>query len=500
MNWLNQDSDRTAIIANGERFTYNDLHTASRQFAALLLGDQADLSESRVAFMVTPGFDYVRVQWGIWLAGGVAVPLSTSHPLPSLQYVIEDTGAGSLVVSPEFVSVLGDYARQTGLRFIVLGEEGTASIRELPLIEPARRAMILYTSGTTNLPKGVVTTHANIDAQTATLIDAWAYTERDCILCVLPLHHVHGIINVVSCTLRAGGMVEFLTQFSPGAVFNWFLADTPPGRERVFMAVPTIYFKLIAHYETLPDDQQRALTAAMAACRLMVSGSAALPVSVMDGWEAISGHRLLERYGMTEIGMAISNPYVGERRAGHIGQPLPGVLIRLADEQENDVTPGTDSPGEILVRGANVFGEYWQRPEATATAFTAGGWFRTGDVAVLDDGYYRILGRSSIDIIKSGGYKISALEIEEVLRTHAQIADCSVVGIENDEWGEVVSAALVVSSGIIDIAELTAWLREKLPAYKLPRRYITLSELPRNAMGKVTKNELKKFFKDRMSE
>jgi malonyl-CoA/methylmalonyl-CoA synthetase len=504
MQQPNQTPLKTAIISDSQSFSYSDLQMASDQFAHELLAGQTDLAEIRVAFMVAPGFDYVRVQRGIWLAGGVAVPLCTTHPLVSLQYVIEDTQAEIVVVSPEFEPVLGQYVTQNRLRFLVLGSPETISTSDLPNITSDRRAMILYTSGTTNLPKGVVTTHANIDAQVSTLVRAWEYSDQDNILCILPLHHVHGIINVVNCTLRAGGTVEFLPNFSAGAVFDWFLKIAQQNQVGVFMAVPTIYFKLIAYFETLPDAQQQVLTAAMKTFRLMVSGSAALPVSVMEKWETISGHRLLERYGMTEIGMAISNPYRGERRAGHIGQPLPGVSIRLVDEQYNDVatseaspgesTPGDASPGEILVKGANVFGEYWGKKEATEATFTADGWFKTGDVAVLENGYYRILGRSSIDIIKSGGYKISALEIEEVLRTHPQIDDCSVVGIDNDEWGELVVAALVVNSNQLDTNELNSWIRERMPAYKTPRRYKIVDELPRNAMGKVTKNDLKKIF------
>ncbi len=502
-----QNPNKIAIISDDNSYSYQDLQNASEQFARVLLDKESDLLETRVAFMVIPGFDYVRVQRGIWLAGGVAVPLCTTHPLASLEYVIDDTQASIIVVSPDFEAILGLYAAQQELRFIVLDDSCAESVGELPEVAMSRRAMILYTSGTTNLPKGVVTTHANLEAQISTLVQAWEYSADDHILCILPLHHVHGIINVVSCTLRAGGTVEFLPHFSAQRVFDWFYHIAQQQQVGVFMAVPTIYFKLIAHFETLPATQQQALTAAMTTFRLMVSGSAALPVSVMEKWETISGHRLLERYGMTEIGMAISNPYRGERRAGHIGQALPGVTIRLVDEANNDVitneagepspgepSPGEPSPGEIQVKGANVFSEYWQKKEATEATFTEDGWFKTGDVAVLDDGYYKILGRSSIDIIKSGGYKISALEIEEVLRTHPQIDDCSVVGIDNEEWGELVAAALVINSQAIDTDELTTWIREKMPAYKTPRRYKIVSELPRNAMGKVTKNDLKKLF------
>jgi malonyl-CoA/methylmalonyl-CoA synthetase len=223
----------------------------------------------------------------------------------------------------------------------------------------------------------------------------------------------------------------------------------------------------------------------------MVSGSAALPVTVMEQWHQISGHYLLERYGMTEIGMAISNPYSGERRAGHIGQALPGVEIRLVDELNKFVSAA--EPGEIQVKGPGVFKAYWGKPGATQKTFTSDGWFKTGDIAKFDAGYYKILGRDSIDIIKSGGYKISALEIEEVVRTYPHIKDCAVVGIPNTEWGELVVAALV-SETALNTTKLAAWLKERIPPYKIPRQFIQLDDLPRNAMGKVTKNELKKHF------
>ena len=224
----------------------------------------------------------------------------------------------------------------------------------------------------------------------------------------------------------------------------------------------------------------------------MVCGSAALPVSVMERWKIISGHKLLERYGMTEIGMAVSNPYHGERKAGYVGLPLPGVEVKLVNEIFETVQTG--EPGEILVKGKNVFSEYWNKPEATAKEFTEDGWFKTGDVAIVEDGYIRIMGRNSVDIIKSGGYKISALEIEEVLRTHPLINDCAVVGIADDEWGELIVAAIVVKENNIDLDALNKWLRENMAAYKTPRKYLLLNELPRNAMGKVTKNDVKKLF------
>lgn len=480
-------ASRRAILEGEQEYTYDTLLKASSQFAALLLQGSKDLGEQCIAFMVDPGFDYVKVQWAIWRSGGIAVPLCLTHPLPSLQYVLEDTAANVLVVSPQYAPMLEEYAKEKSIRLLVVGDvEGVEEVA-LSDIDTERAAMILYTSGTTNKPKGVVLTHANLESQINTLVQAWEWRGTDHILCVLPLHHVHGIVNVVCCSLWSGATLEFIPSFSAEHIFSLFLK----GQINVFMAVPTIYFKLIASWEVLPEAEKNTLTAAMSAFRLMVCGSAALPVSVMENWKRISGHVLLERYGMTEIGMAISNPLHGERRAGFVGIPLPGVGVRIVNEQYEGVPVG--EPGEILVKGKNVFREYWGKPEATQKEFTSDGWFKTGDVAVVEDGYIRIMGRTSVDIIKSGGYKISALEIEEVLRTHDKISDCAVVGIPNDEWGELIVAALVVKEEV-DQAALDPWLRERIPSYKTPRKYIVLSELPRNAMGKVVKAEVKKLF------
>jgi malonyl-CoA/methylmalonyl-CoA synthetase len=493
---------KTAIIDDNLTYTYAQLLEASEAFARVLLDKTTDLNEKRVAFMANPSFDYVKTQWAIWRAGGVAVPLCITYPLPSLQYVIDDTGAEIIVVGKEYEDILKPLAEEKGLRFIVLGKNtegggisdfgfqisGDTYLRNPKSEIRNRRAMILYTSGTTNLPKGVVTTHGNIEAQISTLVKSWGWSANDHILCVLPLHHVHGVINVISCALWSGATVEFLPHFTAEAAINAF----KKGKINVFMAVPTIYFKLISYIDPLSYEEKKAIKTMFQKFRLMVSGSAALPVSVMEKWEDISGHRLLERYGMTEIGMGISNPYNGERRAGYIGKPLSGVKVRLVDEQ-NQVVKGKQA-GEIQIKGKNVFLEYWQKPEPTEKAFTPDGWFKTGDVAIVEKGYYRILGRDSIDIIKSGGYKISALEIEEVLRTYPSVADCSVMGLPDDEWGELVAAVLILKSQDIDFQALSAWLRERIPAYKTPRRFQVAAELPRNAMGKVIKNDLKKLF------
>jgi malonyl-CoA/methylmalonyl-CoA synthetase len=479
-------SVKEAVTSGPLRYTYNDVLQRSSQIAAHLLRNTNDLQEARVAFMIGPGIDYVATLWGIWRSGGVAVPLCLSHPAPALEHVLKDTEASYVLCSSAYASVLAPLASKYKVPLTDVGEIRKGEEMDDPEVEPGRRALILYTSGTTNLPKGVVTTHRNITSQIQTLVAAWQWSQQDHTLCVLPLHHVHGIINVVSCSLWVGAQCEFLPDFDAKEVFRVFLR----GEVNVFMAVPTIYFKLIAAWEKEPQDQQQKISSMLKKMRLMVSGSAALPVSVMERWQAISGHRLLERYGMTELGMAISNPYGGERRAGFVGMPLPGVQVRLCDEMDRVVN---GEPGEIQVRGDNVFLEYWGQPEATRKSFITDDWFKTGDVAVLEDGYYRIMGRSSVDIIKSGGYKISALEIEEVLRTHPQIQDCAVVGLDDEEWGEVVAAALVANQEM-DLTTLGNWLKERIPGYRIPRKFIIVRELPRNAMGKVTKNEVKKLF------
>ena len=480
-------ANSVAILDPNGEYTYQQLIDASNQWAYRFLFGAADLDGARVAFMVQPGFHYVAVQWGIWKAGGVAVPLCVTYPIASLQYVLEDTGASQVVIDTDFQEVLLPFVQSSQITYHLVHEEVELQEISLPEISSERPAMILYTSGTTSLPKGVVTTHANIDFQINCLIQAWEWKASDRTLCILPLHHIHGIINVIGCSLSVGAVCEFMPKFNAVEVFSRLLS----GELTVFMAVPTIYFKLISHWDTLSVADQHVIFDMLRKFRLMVSGSAALPVSVMEKWHIISGHWLLERYGMTEIAMAISNPFHGERRPGHVGLPLPGVSVRLMGD--NEEIKEELEPGEIQIKGPNVFLSYWNKPSATQETFTEDGWFKTGDVAHLDGGYYKILGRSSVDIIKSGGYKLSALEIEEVLRVHPDIEDCGVVGLPDDEWGEVVAAVLVLKNAITK-EEINTWLRERLPGYKVPRLYHFVEELPRNAMGKVTKNDLKIMF------
>ena len=480
--------DRPAITTPDARFTYRDLLHRSSQIATQLLDGADDLQEQRVAFLIPSGFEYVATQWGIWRAGGIAVPLCTSHPRPELEYVILNAGASMVVAHPSFEAIVRPIAADHQLRFILTDDLLPSEIAPLPTVDPARRALILYTSGTTGKPKGVVTTHQNIQAQVTSLVEAWEWTGGDRILHVLPLHHIHGIINVLTCALWVGAECHMLSKFDAETVWNC----VGEGDLTLFMAVPTIYSKLIAAWEKAPPERQQHLSKACARLRLMVSGSAALPVQVLEQWKTISGHFLLERYGMTEIGMALSNPLHGQRRAGFVGRPLPQVEVRLVDEQGMSVPIGT--PGEIQVKGPGVFLEYWQNPQATAKAFQEG-WFCTGDFAVMEQDDYRILGRISVDIIKTGGYKVSALEIEEVLRMHPDIQECAVVGVPDPEWGERVCAALVLKSDSgLSLESFRSWAKDYLAVYKVPTRILTLEELPRNAMGKVTKPAVAALF------
>ena len=262
------------------------------------------------------------------------------------------------------------------------------------------------------------------------------------------------------------------------------------GELTLFMAVPTIYTRLIAAWDDAGAADRHRWSAGAAHARLMVSGSAALPVSTLGRWQEITGHTLLERYGMTELGIALSNTL--ERRVpGTVGEPLPNVSVRVVGDTGHDVPDG--DPGELLVRGPQVFLEYWRRAAETAAAFTDG-WFRTGDVAVHEPDGFRLLGRSSVDIIKTGGEKVSALEIEEVYRTHPDVADIAVVGVPDPEWGERVCAAMVVDAAAPSADALRAWGKERLAAAKVPSRFAFVTELPRNSMGKVTKADVGKLF------
>ena len=484
-----QHGGRTAVVDSQGAFTYHELLDASSRVAAALLAGRTDLSEERIAFLVTPGFPWVAVQWGIWRAGGVAVPLPLNSTRSELEYFIDDSEASTLVFDALAGTLLEPLAAAGRIRGLSYDEAVAHRTARLPDVATERRAMILYTSGTTSRPKGVVTTHANTVAQISSLVEAWEWSANDCIVLCLPLHHVHGIVNVVSCALWSGATCEMLPRFDANTVWERIAS----GSVTVYMAVPTVYVRLIAAWDAASPQRRAVLSQASTKLRLMVSGSAALPVSTLERWKEITGHTLLERYGMTEIGMALSNPYRGERVPGSVGTPLPRVAVQLVSERGEPVEPG--ALGEIEVRGPSVFKEYWGKPEATRDAFRDG-WFRTGDTAIVESGVYRILGRTNIDILKTGGHKVSALEIEEALREHPAVAECAVVGVPDPEWGERVAAAVVLNDGdALDLQSLRGWAKEFLAAYKLPSRLLVVDALPRNAMGKVMKPAVTALFR-----
>jgi len=468
--------------------TYADLLDRSALVAADILGGRADLAGERVGILVAPGAAFVAALWGVWRAGGIAVPLSLHATADELDHALTDAGIATVLADADRAA-----GRHGALARHAVGvlDPGAAvgPAAPLPDVDPSRPALMLFTSGTTARPKGVVTTHRCIHAQIESLVAAWRWTSADRIPLFLPLHHVHGLVNVVSCALWAGATVTALEKFAPVSLALAVAADA----YTLVMAVPTNYVRLLEAFDGLGADDRARVAAGFGRLRLVVSGSAALPASVFERFAAVTGQRILERYGMTEIGMALSNPYDGPRRPGHVGVPLPGVAVRLWSEAHGGAPPPGE-PGEIQVRGDTLFAGYWGQPEATAAAFVDG-WFRTGDVAVIEEGSYRILGRASVDIIKSGGYKLSALEIEAALLDCPAVAECAVVGLPDDTWGETVAAAVVLRPGAdLSLDALREWARGRLSPYKLPRRLACVAALPRNAMGKVTKPAVRELF------
>jgi malonyl-CoA/methylmalonyl-CoA synthetase len=339
--------------------------------------------------------------------------------------------------------------------------------------------MMIYTSGTTGQPKGVVSTHGNVEAQINSLVSVWGWTEKDHILETLPLHHVHGLINVMCCALHSGAKVTFQPEFKAELVWRAFEELDLS----LFMGVPTMYLKLIEHWESCSPEAQAQMTKAAQKLRLFVSGSAGLPVATIHAWHRITGQAILERYGTTECGMILSDPLHGKRSAGFVGSPLPNVGVRLVE-------------GEIRVKGPTVFLEYFNRPEETANSFDEEGWFKTGDVAEFtpESCEYRIVGRLSPDIIKSGGYKISALEIENEILQHPNAREVAIVGLPDNTYGEIIGCVLSPKSSSISLEELQTWCKARLASYKVPRKLLEVPKVPRNAKGKVNKTELRKLF------
>ncbi|MEM9554355.1 MAG: AMP-binding protein [Acidobacteriota bacterium] len=536
----------------------------------------------RVALAATPGRLFVAAQLAVWRRRAVLVPLPLVAPVAAWRLPLELAAARLLLVDATARATLEASSPGGALHGLevlgldeMLGDERlemtpddevdaaagdaactTETDREAECsCAPDDVAVLLFTSGTTGTPKGVPLRHRQLAAQVASLHRAWAWSADDRILATLPLHHVHGLVNVVLCALAAGAGIRFLPRFDADRVWRALSADVDSelgndsdgGAITLFMAVPTMYRRLVDAWDAADNTTRARWRAGARRLRLAVSGSAALPHGLFERWREIAGVPPLERYGMTEIGMALSNPLrhtedgvAGNTRrvAGSVGRPLPGVEVRLVDE-DGSVLPPDGEPGrvgEVEVRGPGVFDGYWdaagrRAPAAgESDALSPDGFFATGDLAVEEGAVVRLLGRRSVDLIKSGGEKISALEIEAVLRDHVQVADVAAVGLPDSEWGEIVAVAvepiswedrLDVASdrecgargtsdlspsggrdlplggsdhGLVELDQLRTWARARMAPWKLPRRLVVVRELPRNALGKVVKEHVVRLF------
>jgi malonyl-CoA/methylmalonyl-CoA synthetase len=411
-------------VAGGNQhtiFSYKQLYDSSKRLA-LYLHHRYNLSniKSIGAYSTSPQSDYVTIMLATWMLGKVFVPLSSSHSIKEIEYFVQDSNCNIVVHNisddrmPKFaisqlsspnvnvVHISSSYDITIPDRDFDRKLLGESSDEED--IKASEDALVLYTSGTTGKPKGVLHTQTGLRCMVDALVSSWKYSSSDVILHFLPLHHLHGVLNKLLCMLHVGGTVRFLESSSSSSIWKALAAEL--GSEHIkeptiFMAVPTVYAKMIESVNELSvEEKTRALTT-LKDMRLHVSGSAALPDVIMDSWQTLTGHMLLERYGMSELGMVLSNPYEGKpRRKGSVGFPMPYIAARIVDD-DGKVIDGTDTPGELRIKGPTVFKEYLNRPETTNESFDEDVWFRTGDIALRDsEGYYRLLGRSSTDIIK----------------------------------------------------------------------------------------------------
>jgi malonyl-CoA/methylmalonyl-CoA synthetase len=435
---------------------------------------------ARVALLVPSSRAYVVALLAVLFAGGVAVPLSSHHTPPELAHAMAVTTPAFALCDAEHRGRL-----ETSIaaeRFIALDAVPTRAT-ELPAVGADDAALVLFTSGTTGKPKGVVLSHRGIAATLAALESAWSWRSDDRLVHVLPLHHTHGVIVALLGALWAGARAALMAFDAPRVLDA--LADAT-----LLMTVPTMVTKLLEAMRSAGPETRERWRTSTRALRLVTCGSAALPASLLDAFESETGQRILERYGMTEIGMALSNEYEGPRIAGAVGRELPGVSIDIVGDDGALVARG--EAGELRVRSPQMFTAYLGDPDATAAAFDAQGRFRTGDTGVRDDaGIVRLLGRTSTDVLKSGGYKLSAIEIEDVLREHPAIAEVAVIGVPDATWGDLVTACVVLRAGAtLDEPALRAFCKDKLAGYKQPRALVVRDALPRTPLGKVQKKEL----------
>ncbi|KAK9235137.1 hypothetical protein V1525DRAFT_348881 [Lipomyces kononenkoae] len=519
---------KTAIIHNSSRkaFDYGSLLRDISRWRSVLGKLGSDATGKRIAIMGENSYQFlVCLLAATSIPGTIAVPLCPSHTAPEITYQLKDSDCCAVVTTNRFKEKLA--ALVDGRDFVIyedveLPPSEAVTIAKDPSDADESSGIILYTSGTSGNPKGVVITNSTLHAQASSLIKAWEIAPGDTILHTLPLHHIHGILNALLVPLFVGATVVFQFPFAAGPVLSLLAHDDASAPDiTVYTAVPTVYARLSTVYRSLPPDRQASITDAIPkSLHLAMCGSAALPDPLRDGWAQLSGGhpQLLERYGMTEVGMALSQPLKeSERASGSVGKPLPGVYARLVDKDSLEVLyqavgwqseewiaekpQGDDEQllGEIELSGPTIFQTYWRKPDATASSFVtdASGrkWFKTGDIAGVDSaGRWWIKGRESMDIIKSGGEKLSALEIEREILSLDGIAECAVVGLPSVEWGQAVATVVVMQSDVepITFDNLKAELKKRLTGYKIPKELKVVQQIPRNQMGKVNKKTLVK--------
>ena len=473
---------RTALRINGERLSFHDLLRAAEASASRLLDDGL-VKGDRVAVWATPSASTIAAIVGNALAGLVTVPLNPALGTRELEHIVADAAPRRVLAShpAEFVSRM-----PAGGPAVEAVSTGGPRRKSWPDVSASDPLLVLYTSGTTGAPKGAVLTHRNAASNLDALASAWGWSGDDTLVHALPLFHVHGLVLGVFGSLRAGSELHLLPRFGAPAVAEAFGA----GGGTMLFAVPTMYHRIADHLEG--DEAARR---SLGAARLLVSGSAALPVREHERLAGLLGQRVVERYGLTETLINCAVRHEGPRRAGIVGPPVDGVELRLLDEAGLPFVPADEGAiGEIAVRGPNVFAGYLNRAYATAAAMDTDGFFHTGDLAtVAADGAVRIVGRRATDLIKTGGYKVGAGEVEAALLEHPLVSEAAVIGAPDEDLGERIVAFVVARAGTSPRPEeLVDHVARLLAPHKRPRRVVLVAELPRNAMGKVRKTELAK--------
>jgi len=476
------------LLPGGRVIDYDELAATSARLAHALVEAGCEPGD-RVAVQVDKHWQVLPLYLATLRAGLVYLPLNTAYQRSELDYFFADATPRAIVCSPERLGVIETLAR--GATVLTLDGHGgelfdrardARTAFETVARAPDDLAAIVYTSGTTGRSKGAMITHRNLASNATTLVERWGFTRGDVLLHALPVYHVHGLFVALHCVLLSGSRMLWLSKFDAREV-----AALLP-RATVMMGVPTFYTRLIGE-----PSLDRALVSNV---RLFVSGSAPLLADTFDEFERRTGHRILERYGMTETGMNASNPLEGERKAGTVGPPLPGIAIRVVDGMGHAAPPGTI--GEIEVRGPNICAGYWNQPDKTAESLTPDGWFRTGDLGAFDDDGYLVISGRAKDMIISGGLNVYPKEIEERIDAMPGVVESAVIGVPDADFGEAVVAVVIVAAGHArDEAAMIAALKRDIARFKVPKRVVFADELPRNAMGKVQKNVLREQHRQR---